>query len=118
MRHAAGNSPDAITCGDTRAGADQNRWPAMFAIARSGENRISIVMKKTVKCGEPPQPEPAPKRRRIVACLNEDPVFAPLVEHAANDELSSAIRDFVHENWASVRTHVVNGPVQCGITGG
>ena len=71
---------------------------------------------KTVKCGEPPQPEPAPKRRRIVASLNEDPVLAPPVEHAANDELSSAIRDFVHENWASVGTHVVNGPVQCGIS--
>ena len=68
--------------------------------------------KRTVQCGGPPQPVPAPKRRRIVASLNEDPVLAPPVEHAANDELSSAIRDFVHENWASVRTHVVNGPVQ------
>ena len=68
--------------------------------------------KRTVQCGGPPQPEPAPKRRRIVASLNEDPVLAPPVEHASNDELSSAIRDFVHENWASVRTHVVNGPVQ------
>ena len=65
-----------------------------------------------MQCGGPPQPGPAPKRRRIVARLNEDPVLAPPVEHAANDELSSAIRDFVHENWASVRTHVVNGPVQ------
>ena len=46
LRHAAGHSPDAITCGDTRAGAYQNRSPAMFAIARSGENRISIVMYK------------------------------------------------------------------------
>ena len=69
--------------------------------------------KRTVQCGGPPQPVgPAPKRRRIVASLNEDPVLAPPVEHAANDELSSAIRYFVHENWASVRTHVVNGPVQ------
>ena len=33
VRHAAGHSPDAITCSDTRAGADQNRSPAMFAIA-------------------------------------------------------------------------------------
>ena len=65
-----------------------------------------------MQCGGPPQPGPAPKRRRTVARLNEDPVLAPPVEHAANDELSSAIRDFVHENWASVRTHVVNGPVQ------
>ena len=68
--------------------------------------------KRTVQCGGPPQPEPAPKRRRIVASLNEDPVLAPPVEHAANDELSSAIRDAVRENWGSVRTHVVNGPVQ------
>ena len=48
----------------------------------------------------------------IVASLNEDPVLAPPVEHAANDELSSAIRDAVRENWAAIRTHVVNGPVQ------
>ena len=68
--------------------------------------------KRTVQCGSPPQSGPAPKRRRIVARLNEDPVLAPPVEHAANDELSSAIRDAVRENWGSVRTHVVNGPVQ------
>ena len=68
--------------------------------------------KRIVQCGGPPQPGPAPKRRRIVASLNEDPVLAPPVEHAANDELSSAIRDFVHENWGSVRTHVVHGPIQ------
>ena len=66
-----------------------------------------------MQCGGPPQPVgPAPKRRRIVASLNEDPVLAPPVEHAANDELSSAIRDAVRENWAAIRTHVVNGPVQ------
>ena len=67
--------------------------------------------KRTVQCGGPPQPGPASKRRKVTH-LQEDPVLAPPVEHAANDELSSAIRDFVHENWASVRTHVVNGPVQ------
>ena len=65
-----------------------------------------------MQCGGPPQPGPAPKRRRIVASLNEDPVLAVPVEHAANDELSSAIRDFVHENWGSVRTHVIHGPIQ------
>ena len=66
--------------------------------------------KRTVRCGGPPQPGPsAPKRRRIA--LNEDPLTPPPVEHA-NDELSAELRDFVHENWASVRTHVVNGPVQ------
>ena len=64
-----------------------------------------------MQCGSPPQPGPAPKRRRI-ASLDEDPLTPPPVEHAANDELSSAIRDFVHENWGSVRTHVVHGPIQ------
>ena len=44
--------------------------------------------------------------------LQEDPVLAPPVEHAANDELSSAIRDAVRENWAAIRTHVAQGPVQ------
>ena len=67
--------------------------------------------KRTVQCGSPPQPGPAPKRRRN-ASLDEDPLTPPPVEHAANDELSSAIRDFVHENWGSVRTHVVHGPIQ------
>ena len=67
--------------------------------------------KRTVQCGGPPQPGPAPKRRSI-ASLDEDPLTPPPVEHAANDELSSAIRDFVHENWGSVRTHVVHGPIQ------
>ena len=67
--------------------------------------------KRTVQCGSPPQPGPAPKRRRI-ASLDEDPLTPPPVEHAANHELSSAIRDFVHENWGSVRTHVVHGPIQ------
>ena len=65
-----------------------------------------------MQCGGPPQPVgPAPKRRRIVASLNEDPVLAPPVE-PSNDNLSSALQDFVQENWASVRTHVVRGPVQ------
>ena len=65
---------------------------------------------RTVQCGGPPQPGPsAPKRRRIA--LNEDPLTPPSVE-PANDNLSRELRDFVHENWASVRTHVVRGPVQ------
>ena len=67
--------------------------------------------KRTVQCGSPPQPGPAPKRRRI-ASLDEDPLTPPPVEHAANDELSSALQDFVQENWGSVRTHVVHGPIQ------
>ena len=43
--------------------------------------------------------------------LQEDPLTPPPVE-PSNDNLSSALQDFVQENWASVRTHVVNGPVQ------
>ena len=64
-----------------------------------------------MRFGGPPQPGPsAPKRRRIA--LNEDPLTPPPVEHAANDNLSRDLRDFVQKNWASVRTHVVNGSVQ------
>ena len=66
--------------------------------------------KRTVQCGGPPQPGPAPKRRRITS-LDEDPLTPPPVE-PSNDNLSSALQDFVQENWASVRTHVVRGPVQ------
>ena len=67
--------------------------------------------KRTVQCGGPPQPGPAPKRRRIVARLNEDPLSPPPIEQL-DDELSSDLQDAVRDNWASVRTHVVNGPVQ------
>ena len=98
QRHASGCRPTPFVCDVCRRS---------FTRERDLDRH-----KRTVQCGGPPQPGPAPKRRRIVARLNEDPVLAPPVEHAANDELSSAIRDFVHENWASVRTHVVNGPVQ------
>ena len=67
---------------------------------------------RTVQCGGPPQPGPsAPKRRRIVS-LDEDPLTPPPVVVTANDELSAELRDFLAENWASVRTHVVHGPVQ------
>ena len=66
--------------------------------------------KRTVRCGGPPQPEPAPKRQKVTH-LREDPLTPPPVE-PANDELSAELRDFVQENWTSVRTHVVHGPVQ------
>ena len=66
--------------------------------------------KRTVQCGGAPQPGPAPKRRRI-ASLDEDPVFAPPAGEAY-DELSNRLQEFVRENWASVRTHVVHGPIQ------
>ena len=81
QRHASGCRPKPFTCDVCHSGFTR-KW----------------------------DPGPAPKRRRI-ASLNEDPVLAPPVEHAANDELSSAIRDFVHENWGSIRTHVVHGPI-------
>ena len=75
-----------------------------------GRKRDLDHHKRTVRCGGPPQPGPStPKRRRIA--LNEDPLTPPPVE-PANDELSAELRDFVQENWASVRTHVVHGPVQ------
>ena len=67
--------------------------------------------KRTVQCGGPPQPGPAPKRRRIVASLNEDPLTPRPIEQL-DDELSSDLQDAVRENWAAIRTHVVNGPVQ------
>ena len=67
--------------------------------------------KRTVRCGGPPQPGPSAPKRRRVASLDEDTLTPPSVE-PANDNISRDLRDFVHENWASVRTHVVNGPVQ------
>ena len=98
QRHASRCRPKPFTCDVCHSGFTR-KWDL-------------DQHKRTVQCGGPPQPGPAPKRRRIVASLNEDPVLAVPVEHAANDELSSAIRDFVHENWGSVRTHVVHGPIQ------
>ena len=99
QRHASGCIPKPFTC-DVCHSSFGRKWNL-------------AQHKRTVQCGGPPQPVgPAPKRRRIVASLNEDPVLAPPVEHAANDELSSALQDFVQENWGSVRTHVAQGPVQ------
>ena len=98
LKHSSRCRPKAYVC---------NVCKSSFTRERNLDRHV-----KTVKCGGPPQPGPAPKRRRIVASLNEDPVLAPPVEHAANDELSSAIRDAVRENWGSVRTHVAQGPVQ------
>ena len=63
-----------------------------------------------MQCGGPPKPEPAPKRRKVTH-LHEDPVTPPPVE-PSNDNLSSELQDAVRENWTSIRTHVVNGPVQ------
>ena len=97
QRHASGCRPTPFVCDVCRRS---------FTRERDLDRH-----KRTVQCGGPPQPGPAPKRRKVTH-LQEDPVLAPPVEHAANDELSSAIRDAVRENWAAIRTHVVNGPVQ------
>ena len=66
--------------------------------------------KRTVQCGGPPQPGPAPKRRRI-ASLDEDPLTPPPAGEAY-DELSSDLQYAVRDNWGSIRTHVARGPVQ------
>ena len=98
QRHASRCRPKPFTCDVCHSGF-MRKWDL-------------DQHKRTVQCGGPPQPVgPAPKRRRIVASFNEDPVLAPPAGEAY-DELSSAIRDAVRENWAAIRTHVVNGPVQ------
>ena len=97
QRHASRCRPKPFTCDVCHSGFTR-KWDL-------------DQHKRTVQCGGPPQPGPAPKRRRI-ASLDEDPLTPPPVEHAANDELSSALQDFVQENWGSVRTHVVHGPIQ------
>ena len=66
--------------------------------------------KRTVQCGSPPQPEPAPKRCRI-ASLDEDPLTPPPVE-PSNDNLSSELQDAVRDNWGSIGTYLAQGPVQ------
>ena len=96
QRHASRCRPKPFTCDVCHSGFTR-KWDL-------------DQHKRTVQCGGPPQPGPAPKRRRI-ASLDEDPLTPPPAGEAY-DELSSDLQDFVHENWASVRTHVVNGPVQ------
>ena len=76
-----------------------------------GRKRDLDHHKRTVRCGGPPQPGPSAPKRRRVASLDEDTLTPPSVE-PVNDNISRDLRDFVHENWASVRTHVFNGPVQ------
>ena len=100
-----------LTCADTgKVAAGQNHSCVLYAKVHLAGNGISTTTKKTVQCGGPPQPGSAPKRRRI-ASLDEDTLTPPPVE-PANDNLSRDLRDFVHENWTSVRTHVVHGPMQ------
>ena len=97
QRHASGCRPTPFVCDVCRRS---------FTRERDLDRH-----KRTVQCGGPPQPGPAPKRRRIVASLNEDPVSPPPVE-PLDDELSSDLQDAVRDNWASIRTHTSHGPVQ------
>ena len=96
QRHASGCRPKPFTCD----------------VCHSGFTRKDNLdqHKRTVQCGSPPQPGPAPKRRRI-ASLNEDPVLAPPIEQL-DDELSSDLQDAVRDNWGSIRTYVTQGSVQ------
>ena len=117
-KHASGNV--CPTCGRGFTRCDHLRRhssrcrPKPFAcdVCHSGfwRKRDLDHHKRTVRCGGPPKPEPAPKRQKVTH-LREDPLTPPPVE-PANDELSAELRDFVQENWTSVRTHVVHGPVQ------
>ena len=96
QRHASGCRPKPFTC-DVCHSSFGRKWNL-------------DQHKRTVQCGGPPQPEPAPKRRKVTH-LHEDPVTPPPVE-PSNDNLSSELQVAVRENWTSIRTHVVNGPVQ------
>ena len=64
-----------------------------------------------MKCRGPPQPGPPAPKRQKVTHLHENPLTPPPVE-PSNDNLSSALQNFVQENWGSIRTHVVHGPIQ------
>ena len=67
--------------------------------------------KRTVQCGSPPQPGPSAPKRQKVTHLHEDPLTPPPIE-PSNDNLSSDLQDAVRDNWGSIRTHVVHGPIQ------
>ena len=64
-----------------------------------------------MQCGSPPQPGPSAPKRQKVTHLHEDPVTPPPIE-PSNDNLSSDLQDAVRDNWGSIRTHVVHGPIQ------
>ena len=97
LRHSSRCTPKPFACDVCRSSFTRKR----------GLDRHT----NTVRCGAPPQPEPAPKRQKVTH-LREDPLTPPPVVVPANDELSAELRDFVQENWTSVRTHVFHGPVQ------
>ena len=97
QRHVSGCRPNPFVC---------------YVCRRSFSRERDLDRhKRNVHCGAPPQPGPAPKRPRIAASLDEDPLTCP-PDEPANDNLSRDLQDFVYENWSAIRTHVVNGPVQ------
>ena len=100
VRHSSRCRPKPFAC-DVRKSSFGRKWDLDHH-------------KRTVQCGSPPQPEPAPKRRRI-ASLDEDPLTPPPVEQL-DDELSSDLQDAVRDNWGSIRTYVAQGPVQTRYT--
>ena len=87
--------------------------PFVFDVCRSSFTRERDLdrHKRTVQFGAPPQPGPAQKRPRIATSLDEDPLFAPPAGEVC-DEISRDLQEYVFEKWASIRTHVVHGPIQ------
>ena len=100
-RHASGCRPKPFTCDVFHSGFTR-KWDL-------------DQHKRTVQCGGPPQPEPAPKRRRIA--LNEDPLSPPPIEQL-DDELSSDLQDAVRDNWGVYAHMWPKDPCRRGITTG
>ena len=102
QRHASGCRPTPFVCDVCRRS---------FTRERDLDRH-----KRTVQCGGPPQPGPAPKRRRI-ASLDEDPLTPPPVEQL-DDELSSDLQDAVRDNWGVYAHMWPKDPCRRGITTG
>ena len=96
QRHASGCRPKPFVC--------------TVCDSSFGRKQDLDRHKRTVQCGGPPQPEPAPKRQKVTH-LHEDPLTPPPIEQL-DDELSSDLQDAVRDNWGSIRTYVAQGPVQ------
>ena len=95
QRHASGCRPKPFVC--------------TVCDSSFGRKQDLDRHKRTVQCGGPPQPEPAPKRQKVTH-LDEDPLTPPPIEQL-DDELSSDLQDAVRDNWGSIRTYVAQGPV-------
>ena len=112
VQHVDALSRAAPTCSDTRVAAGLNPSFAMCVEDRLPGSGIWIGTKEPCSAEDHRNRDQLRNDAGSSLVLTKTPVLAVPVEHAANDELSSAIRDFVHENWGSVRTHVVHGPIQ------